>query len=107
MYDLEITKEKIINNIKDVYDPEISINIYDLGLIYSIKTQEDNGEVTCDIDMTLTSFACAVVDTLVERVELAALMVEEVQDVNVNLVFEPPWNQENITYEGRLELGLL
>jgi FeS assembly SUF system protein len=95
---------KIVEALKTVYDPEIPVNIYDLGLIYGIETSEQK-EVT--IDMTLTAPNCPVVDMLLMDVEDAVRGVEGVEKVKVNLVFDPPWDKSMLTEEAKLELGLL
>ncbi len=107
VYDLDAIKEKLINNLKNIYDPEIPVNIYELGLIYSIDLSIENEVVVCKIDMTLTTPGCPIADSLVDQVYNAGMIIDEIEEVQVNLVFDPPWNQYNISYEGRLELGLL
>jgi|TARA_R110000824_G_scaffold184044_1_gene365085 FeS assembly SUF system protein len=99
-----LKESKIIDAIKTIYDPEISINIYDLGLIYSIQI-EDNKKV--NIDMTLTSPGCPFAHTLPVEVRDRVLQVDEVEDVFVNLVWEPPWGRDQMTEVALLELGIL
>jgi FeS assembly SUF system protein len=91
----------IINNLKEVYDPEIPVNIYDLGLIYNVDVEED----TANILMTLTAPGCPVVDILVDDVTQAGKAVEGIENVNVELTFEPPWDKTMMSEEARLELG--
>jgi len=98
------TEDKIVRILKTVYDPEIPVNIYDLGLIYRIDLQE-NGDLT--VDMTLTAPNCPLADYIVEDVQMKLESVEGVQNVTVNLVFEPSWNQDNMSEEAKLELGFL
>ena len=95
---------KIVEALKKVFDPEIPVNIYDLGLIYKID-YTDHKEA--NIDMTLTSPNCPVVDMLLMDVETAVVALEEVDKVNINLVFEPPWDKNMLSEEARLELGFL
>ena len=95
---------KIVEALKNVYDPEIPVNIYDLGLIYGIDVDDRKG-VT--IDMTLTAPNCPVVDMLLMDVEDAVKWVEGVENVKVNLVFDPPWDKSMLSEEAKLELGLL
>jgi FeS assembly SUF system protein len=95
---------KIVEALKTVYDPEIPVNIYDLGLIYEIDT---NDQKEVKIDMTLTAPNCPVVDMLLMDVEDAVKGVEGVEKVKVNLVFDPPWDKSMLTEEAKLELGLL
>ena len=97
-------EERVISAIRSVFDPEIPVNVYDLGLIYAIDLNEP-GRVL--IDMTLTAPACPVAGILPVRVEAAVSRLEEVDTVSVNLVWDPPWNQERMSDEARLELGLL
>ncbi len=92
----------IIERLKDVYDPEIPVNIYDLGLIYNVDVDDAN---QANIIMTLTSPGCPVADMLVEDVRQAALAVENVATVDVELTFDPPWDKSMMSEEARLELG--
>ena len=95
---------KIVEVLKTVYDPEIPVNIYDLGLIYNSDVKEKN-EV--HIDMTLTAPNCPVVDMLLMDVETAIQGVDGVDKVKVNLVFDPPWDKSMLSEEAKLELGFL
>ena len=97
-------KERVMSAIRTVYDPELSVNLYDLGLIYDIKLEED-GAVS--IVMTLTAPGCPVAGALPKRVEAAVLRLEEVNRVEVTLVWDPPWSRDMMTDEARLELGLV
>lgn len=97
-------EEKIVEMIKTVYDPEIPVNIYDLGLIYRIEVKEDS---SVDIDMTLTAPNCPAADFMMEDVRMKVESIEGVTAVNLNLVFEPEWSQDLMTEEAKLELGLL
>jgi len=92
----------IIEGLKDVYDPEIPVNIYDLGLVYNVDVDDAN---KASIIMTLTSPGCPVADMLVDDVRQAALAVENVQEVDVELTFDPPWDKSMMSEEARLELG--
>lgn len=95
-------KEKIIENIKKVFDPEIPVNIYELGLIYDIKI--DNGDV--EVIMTLTSPFCPVAGSLPKEVAARVSEVEGVKKANVELVFEPPWTMDLMSNEAKLELNM-
>lgn len=95
---------RIITELKTVFDPEIPLNVYDLGLIYKIDIGE-NGRVT--IAMTLTNPNCPVADQLLEEVEKSVLKVDGVQGVDLKLVFEPEWNKDMMSEAAMLELGLL
>jgi FeS assembly SUF system protein len=92
----------IIENLKEVYDPEIPVNIYDLGLIYNVDVDENN---QANIIMTLTAPGCPVADILVDDVHKAATNVEGVLSVNIDLTFDPPWDKSMMSEEARLELG--
>ena len=97
-------EQKIVEMIKTVYDPEIPVNIYDLGLIYRIEVNEDS---SVDIDMTLTAPNCPAADFMMEDVRMKVESIEGITAVNLNLVFEPEWSQDLMTEEAKLELGLL
>lgn len=97
-------EQKIVEMIKTVYDPEIPVNVYDLGLIYRIELKDDG---SVDIDMTLTAPNCPAADFMMEDVKMKVESVEGVSSVNLNLVFEPEWSLELMTEEAKLELGLL
>ena len=95
--------ERVIAAMRTVYDPEISVNIYDLGLIYRIDIDAD-GKV--DIDMTLTAPGCPVAGILPRQVEDAVRAVDGVREARVTLVWDPPWDQDRISDEAKLSLGL-
>ena len=95
---------KIVDALKKVYDPEIPVNVYDLGLIYEIDYTDKK---EANIDMTLTAPNCPVVDVLLMDVESVVGALEEVEKVNINLVFDPPWDKSMLSEEAKLELGLL
>ena len=96
------TQEEVIEIIKECYDPEIPINIYDLGLIYSVDTQPDS----VDIKMTLTAAGCPAAQTLPEQVRQRVSSALGVKQVKVELTFEPPWSPERISPEGKKKLGI-
>ncbi len=97
-----LNKEKVIEALKEVYDPEIPVNIVDLGLIYEVEI--DNGEV--DVKMTLTAAGCGMGPYIAQQAEWAISELDEVEDVNVDIVFEPPWDPEKITEDGKKLLGI-
>ena len=97
-------KDKIIDALKQVHDPEIPVNIYDLGLIYSIELKPGKH---VDITMTLTNMGCPVAGYLVQSVEAAAKSVDGIETAYVDLVFDPPWNQNMLSEAAKLELGIL
>jgi FeS assembly SUF system protein len=96
--------ERIVEQLKTVYDPEIPVNIYELGLIYKIDVEDDNRVF---IDMTLTSPHCPVAETLPGEVEQKVVAVEGVAGCQVNIVWEPPWSPSMMTEEAQLELGMV
>jgi len=96
-------KNKIIEAMKKIYDPEIPVNIYELGLIYKIEVDEKS-KVT--IDMTLTSPNCPVAESLPKEVKDNIIKVDGVSDVNLNLVWEPPWDKDKMSEAAKLELNL-
>lgn len=99
-----VLEEKIVEMIKTVYDPEIPVNIYDLGLIYRIEVKDDS---SVDIDMTLTAPNCPAADFMMEDVRQKVEGIEGIGTVTLNLVFEPEWSQDLMTEEAKLELGFL
>ncbi len=96
--------ERVVEALKEIYDPEIPVNIYDLGLIYGVDVTAD-GDVA--ITMTLTTPHCPVAESMPGEVELRASAVPGVRDAEVNLVWDPPWGPDKMSDEARLELGML
>ena len=96
-------KSKVIEEIKKIYDPEIPVNIYELGLIYKVEVDEKN---KVNIDMTLTSPNCPVAESLPKDVKENIMKVEGVSEVNLNLVWEPPWDKDKMSEAAKLELNL-
>ncbi len=96
--------ESVIEALKDIYDPEIPVNIYDLGLIYGVDVTED-GDVA--VSMTLTTPHCPVAESMPGEVELRVGAVPGVRDAEVDLVWDPPWDPSKMSDEARLELGML
>lgn len=97
-------EEKIVDVLKTVYDPEIPVDVYSLGLIYRIELADDG---TLDVDMTLTAPNCPAADFIMEDVRIKLAAVEGVTDARVNLVFEPEWDKDMMSDEAKLELGFL
>ena len=95
---------EIVQVLKYIYDPEIPVNIYELGLIYNIDVDEQNN---VNIKMTLTAPNCPVADDLLRDVEEQVKGIDEVKSVNVDLVFDPPWDKEMMSEEAKLDLGLI
>lgn len=96
---IDVIKDKVISNLKNVFDPEIPVNIYDLGLIYEIAFNEEKNYLHCNIIMTLTSPACPVAESLVEQVKYVSLAVDEVDEAYVSLTFSPPWSKDMMSEE--------
>ena len=96
-------KQKIINEIKKVYDPEIPVNIYELGLIYKIEIDK---KYIVNVDMTLTTPNCPVADSLPKQVKEYIMNVKGVSDVKLNLVWDPPWDKSKMSEAAKLELNL-
>ena len=97
-------KDQVITEIKKIYDPEIPVNIYELGLIYDVKISDDYDVM---IEMTLTSPNCPVAESLPLEVEEKVKAIDVIKNVKVNIVFEPPWTKEMMSEEAKLELGML
>ena len=95
-------QEKVINEIKKVYDPEIPVNIYELGLIYKIEVIND----IVKVEMTLTTPNCPVAESLPKEVKEGAMQVEGIEDVDLELVWDPPWNKDMMSEAAKLELNL-
>ena len=96
-------KEKVISEIKKIYDPEIPVNIYELGLIYKIDIIENN---KVNIEMTLTSPNCPVAESLPKMVKNNIMNLDEVSNVELNLVWDPPWSKDKMSEAAKLELNL-
>ena len=96
-------KEKVIKEIKKIYDPEIPVNIYELGLIYKIEIIDKK---KVNIDMTLTTPNCPVADSLPKMVKNNILSIDGVSDVDLNLVWDPPWTKDKMSEAAKLELNL-
>ena len=96
-------KEQIIDEIKKIYDPEIPVNIYDLGLIYDIIIENEG---SAKIKMTLTSPNCPVAETMPQEVKDSAMQVEGIENVDLELVWDPPWNKDMMSEAAKLELNL-
>ena len=96
-------KDKVIAEIKKIYDPEIPVNIYDLGLIYNVKVDKEN---VVEIKMTLTTPNCPVAESLPKEVEDSVKSIKEVKDAKLELVWEPPWDKSMMSEAAKLELNL-
>mgnify|MGYP002856511413 CR=1 FL=1 len=105
-----LIEERVVDVLKTVYDPEIPVNIFDLGMIYRIDIHDDGNDTpgdgaTADIDMTFTAPNCPAADFILEDVRTKVESVEGIRTANVNLVFEPAWDQSMMSEEARVELG--
>tara|TARA_Y100000992_G_C21008172_1_gene369780 strand:+ start:325 stop:627 length:303 start_codon:yes stop_codon:yes gene_type:complete len=96
-------KEKIISEIKKIYDPEIPVNIYELGLIYKIEIYDENKVI---IEMTLTTPNCPVAESLPKSVKENILSIDGITDVDLKLVWDPPWSKDKMSEAAKLELNL-
>ena len=96
-------KERIIEEIRKIYDPELPVNIYELGLIYDIKVKDEKFAI---IKMTLTTPNCPVAESLPKEVKEGVLQVEGIEDVDLELVWDPPWNKDMMSEAAKLELNL-
>jgi len=105
------SEERMIEELKKIYDPEIPVDIYNLGLIYGVQCEKDPVSKLnrCKVTMTLTSPTCSMSETLVELVRSIPSRVEDnsIESVEVEVVFDPPWNQEKMSDEAKLQMGLL
>ena len=95
-------REQIIAEIRKIYDPELPVNIYELGLIYDVKVKEDKAKII----MTLTTPNCPVAESLPKEVKDSAMQVEGIKEVDLDLVFEPPWEKSMMSEAAKLELNL-
>jgi FeS assembly SUF system protein len=97
-------EDKIVTMLKSIYDPEIPVDIFELGLIYEVKIDKERN---VQIEMTLTSPNCPVAETLPKEVEDKVSAIEDVTSCKVNIVFDPPWDKDMMSEEAKLELGFL
>lgn len=108
-FDIEV---RVVDMLRTVFDPEIPVNVYDLGLIYKIDVQEDGNKegestFTVNIDMTLTAPNCPAADFIIEDIQQKVQSIQGVSKVNVELVFEPEWNKDMMSEEAKLDLGFM
>ena len=101
--DCETLKEEVVALLRDVYDPEIPVNIYELGLVYEVRVDESGG---VGIVMTLTSPMCPVAEILPQEIETRTREIEGVREVEIDLVWDPPWEPDMLSEAARLELGM-
>ena len=105
----EEMEEKVVEQLKTIYDPELPVNIYDLGLIYDVDCWTDSTSKLkmCKIKMTLTSATCSMSEIIVDLVLSISSRLEYLENVDVELVFDPPWGQDSMSDEAKLQMGLL
>lgn len=103
----EHLKEQIIEELQKIYDPEIPVNIYDLGLIYGIDCAREGQGARCVVTMTLTSAACPVSESLVDQVRNIGYLIDGIEALEPKLVFDPPWTREKMSEEAQLALGMM
>jgi FeS assembly SUF system protein len=101
---MEHLEDKIVDILKTIFDPEIPVDIYELGLIYEVRISKEG---VVEIDMTLTSPNCPVAESLPKDVKEKVESVEGVTEAHINIVFDPPWDKDMMSEEAKLELGLL
>jgi FeS assembly SUF system protein len=102
--DREALKERVVEVMQTIYDPEIPVNIYELGMVYEVEIDE---QANATVMMTLTSPACPVAGTLPGEVEMKLNTIDELQSAKVNLVWEPPWTPERMSEAAKLQLGMM
>jgi len=102
-------EEKVIEQLREIYDPELPVNIYDLGLVYNVEcwTNDVSMLKMCTITMTLTSATCSFSQVIVDLVKSIVSRVSGLQNIDVDIVFDPPWGQDKMTDEAKLAMGLL
>jgi FeS assembly SUF system protein len=103
-HEIIILENKVIDVLKTIYDPEIPVDVFELGLIYEVRIDEDKN---VEIDMTLTSPNCPVAETMPKEVEDKVAALDDVNTAKVNIVFDPPWDKDMMSEEAKLELGFL
>lgn len=101
----EINEAELADALRECYDPEIPVNIVDLGLVYDVEVNTETGHV--EITMTLTALGCPMAGEVMSEVEMRVMQVENVKSCKVNLTFDPPWSPERMTEDARWELGMV
>jgi FeS assembly SUF system protein len=101
----EINEAEVIDALRECYDPEIPVNIVDLGLVYNVDIDNDTGHV--EVTMTLTALGCPMAEEVISEVEMRACEVENVKSCKVNMTFDPPWSPDKMTEDARWELGMV
>jgi FeS assembly SUF system protein len=101
----EINEAELIDALRECYDPEIPVNIVDLGLVYEVEADDETGHV--DVKMTLTAMGCPMAGDVISEVEMRVMQVENVKSCKVELTFDPPWSPDRMTEDAKWELGLV
>ena len=101
----EINQAEVMDALRECYDPEIPVNIVDLGLVYNLETEDETGKV--HIMMTLTALGCPMAGEVIEEVEMRVGQVENVKSCKVDLTFDPPWSPDRMTEDAKWELGMI
>src|SRR6266849_382571 len=101
----EINEAEVMDALRECYDPEIPVNIVDLGLVYNVAVNNDTGQV--DVTMTLTSMGCPMAGDVIDEVEMRVSQVEHVTSCKVNMTFDPPWSPDRMTEDAKWELGMV
>ena len=101
----EINEAEVIDALHECYDPEIPVNIVDLGLVYNVDINNDTGQV--DVTMTLTAMGCPMAGDVIDEVEMRVCQVENVTSCKVNMTFDPPWSPDRMTEDAKWELGMV
>jgi FeS assembly SUF system protein len=101
----EITEAEVMDALRECYDPEIPVNIVDLGLVYNVDIDNDTGHV--EVTMTLTALGCPMAEDVISEVEMRVCEVENVKSGKVNMTFDPPWSPDRMTEDAKWELGMV
>ncbi len=101
----EINKAEVMDALRECYDPEIPVNIVDLGLVYKVDLNDETGRV--DVEMTLTSMGCPMAGDVISEVEMRVMEVENVKSCKVEMTFDPPWSPDRMTEDAKWELGMI
>ena len=101
----EINKAEVMDALRECYDPEIPVNIVDLGLVYKVDLNDETGRV--DVEMTLTSMGCPMAGDVISEVEMRVMEVENVKTCKVEMTFDPPWSPDRMTEDAKWELGMI
>jgi len=101
----EINRAEVMDALRECYDPEIPVNIVDLGLVYNVDIKDEAGQV--DVTMTLTAMGCPMAGDVISEVEMRVMEVENVKSCKVEMTFDPPWSPERMTEDAKWELGMI